>query len=150
MNKEQLIKNANSTIEYQRKLAAAGEDWAPADVIQAERMLELIELPFTEEEQRRLEEESKKVPFTKWNEVKDIKEKYGLSWNELKEIAKAMPFNASLRIKDIRKRSGLSQAKFAEKYGIPKRTLENWEQGSRECPEYVLSLLDRVVREDFG
>lgn len=50
----------------------------------------------------------------------------------------------------IRKRSGLSQAKFCEKYGIPKRTLENWEQGSRECPDYVLVLLDRVVREDFG
>lgn len=50
----------------------------------------------------------------------------------------------------IRKRSGLSQAKFAEKYGIPKRTIENWEGGQRECPDYVLSILDRVVREDFG
>lgn len=51
---------------------------------------------------------------------------------------------------EIRRRSGLSQAKFAEKYEIPKRTLENWEQGSRKCPEYVYNLLDRVVAEDFG
>ena len=54
------------------------------------------------------------------------------------------------RMLSIRKRSGLSQAKFAEKYGIPKRTLENWEQGSRECPEYLVKLLDRVVGEDFA
>lgn len=149
MNKEQLIENANRTIEYQRKLTAAGKDWEPSDVMEAERMLELVELPFTEEEQKRLDEVSKKVPFTNWNEVKDIKEKYGLSWNEIKLIARAMPFSTSIRIKDIRKRTGLSQAKFCEKYEIPKRTLENWEQGSRECPEYVYKLLDRVVGEDF-
>ena len=53
------------------------------------------------------------------------------------------------RIFNIRKRTGLSQAKFCEKYEIPKRTLENWEQGSRECPEYLIKLLDRVVKEDF-
>lgn len=49
----------------------------------------------------------------------------------------------------IRKRSGLSQAKFGEKYGIPKRTIESWEMGERECPGYVMSLLERVVKEDF-
>ena len=54
------------------------------------------------------------------------------------------------KILQIRKRSGLSQAKFCEKYEIPKRTLENWEQGSRECPEYLVKLLDRVVEEDFA
>ena len=54
------------------------------------------------------------------------------------------------KILQIRKRTGLSQAKFCEKYEIPKRTLENWEQGSRECPEYLCNLLDRVVTEDFG
>lgn len=53
-------------------------------------------------------------------------------------------------ILQIRKRTGLSQAKFCEKYEIPKRTLENWEQGSRECPEYLVKLLDRVVEEDFA
>lgn len=54
------------------------------------------------------------------------------------------------RMKAIRKRSGLSQAKFGEKYGIPKRTIESWEMGERECPGYVMSLLERVVKEDFG
>lgn len=52
-------------------------------------------------------------------------------------------------IKEIREYSGLSQAKFSEKYGIPKRSLENWESGSRKCPDYVISLLDRVVKSDM-
>lgn len=52
------------------------------------------------------------------------------------------------RAKAIRKTSGLTQAAFAERYGIPKRTIENWEGGQREAPAYVLDLLERVVSED--
>lgn len=52
------------------------------------------------------------------------------------------------RAKAIRKASGLTQAAFAERYGIPKRTIENWEGGQREAPAYVLDLLERVVSED--
>ena len=58
-----------------------------------------------------------------------------------------IPVNKALQ---IRKRTGLSQAKFGETYGIPKRTIESWEMGERECPGYVMSLLERVVNEDFG
>lgn len=53
-------------------------------------------------------------------------------------------------IKEIREYSGLSQAKFSEKYGIPKRSLENWESGSRKCPDYVVSLLERAVKSDMS
>lgn len=52
-------------------------------------------------------------------------------------------------IKEIREYSGLSQAKFSEKYGIPKRSLENWESGIRKCPGYVASLLERAVKADI-
>lgn len=52
-------------------------------------------------------------------------------------------------IKAIRAKSGLSQAAFAEKYNIPKRTIEGWEAGERECPVYVVELLKRAVEEDF-
>ena len=52
-------------------------------------------------------------------------------------------------IKEIREYSGLSQAKFSEKYGIPKRSLENWESGIRKCPGYVVSLLERAVKADI-
>ena len=53
-------------------------------------------------------------------------------------------------IKQIREYSGLSQSKFSEKYGIPKRTIENWESGIRKCPDYVISLLERVVESDMS
>lgn len=44
-------------------------------------------------------------------------------------------------IRELRRKTGLSQAKFAEKFGIPKRSIENWEQCKRSAPQYVLNLL---------
>ena len=52
-----------------------------------------------------------------------------------------------MTIKGIRALTGLSQSKFAERYGIPVRTLQGWELG-KKVPDYVLLLLERVVRED--
>ena len=52
-------------------------------------------------------------------------------------------------VKEIRKLTGLSQGKFANKYGLPVRTLQGWESGRRSAPEYVIKLLERVVREDL-
>lgn len=43
-------------------------------------------------------------------------------------------------IKEIRAHLGLSQVAFAERYGIPRRTLEDWERLGR-CPSYVVRLL---------
>lgn len=54
-----------------------------------------------------------------------------------------------MTIKEIRSLTGLSQAKFGEKYGIPKRTIEEWEADRRKPPEYVIKLLERVVKEDY-
>ena len=54
-----------------------------------------------------------------------------------------------MEVKELRMLSGLSQQAFSEKYGIPKRSIENWEGGKRNPPEYVISLLERVVREDI-
>ena len=53
-----------------------------------------------------------------------------------------------MKIKEIRKYSGLTQYAFSKKYNIPKRTLEGWESGKRNPPEYVFMLLERVVQED--
>ena len=52
-------------------------------------------------------------------------------------------------IKELRNLANLSQQAFSEKYGIPKRSIENWESGKRTPPEYVIKLLERVVKEDF-
>ena len=48
---------------------------------------------------------------------------------------------AHLTIRDIRAHTGLSQAAFAVRYCIPRRTVENWEAGDRQCADYVRLLL---------
>ena len=54
-----------------------------------------------------------------------------------------------MKFKEIRSFSGLSQQAFSEKYKIRKRTIENWEGGKRNPPEYVILLLERAVKEDI-
>lgn len=45
----------------------------------------------------------------------------------------------------LRKVTGLSQAAFASKYNIPKRTIEDWESSRRKYPQYVYTLLEHKV-----
>lgn len=53
-----------------------------------------------------------------------------------------------MNTKEIRAILGISRAEFARRYGIPIRTIENWDAGISQPPEWVLKLLERVVRED--
>lgn len=54
-----------------------------------------------------------------------------------------------MSIKEIRERTGLSQTKFANKYSIPVRTLQEWEQGRSNPPEYLINLLKRDTSNSF-
>lgn len=54
-----------------------------------------------------------------------------------------------MTIKELRTLTGLSQQGFADKYKIPKRTLQDWEYNKRTPPEYVVLLLKRAVLEDL-
>lgn len=54
-----------------------------------------------------------------------------------------------MTMKEIREYSGLTQQAFSDKYHIPKRSIENWEGGKRECPAYLTELLERVVKLDY-
>lgn len=53
-----------------------------------------------------------------------------------------------MNIKEIRAITGLTQSKFAEKYGLNKRTLQNWEGGANRPPQGFEKLLLRAVMED--
>ncbi len=48
-------------------------------------------------------------------------------------------------IKELRKMTGLSQARFAEKFRIPKGTLAHWEEGVRTPPDYVVYMITRII-----
>ena len=45
------------------------------------------------------------------------------------------------RLKAMRKECGMTQKEFAEYFGIPVRTLQDWERGVRHMPSYLLRLL---------
>lgn len=44
-------------------------------------------------------------------------------------------------LKALRSAYGLTRAELVALTGIPKRSIENWEGGSRSCPPYVLKLI---------
>ena len=52
-------------------------------------------------------------------------------------------------VKELREMSLMSQAELSRVTGIPKRTLENWEQGKRTPPIYVLKLLEYFVTNEL-
>lgn len=43
-------------------------------------------------------------------------------------------------LKAMRKEANMTQKEFAEYFGIPIRTVEDWERGVRHMPDYVLRL----------
>ena len=53
------------------------------------------------------------------------------------------------KVKEIRAKTGLSQAKFADAYHIPMRTLQDWERAVRTPPDYVIELLEFRVNADL-
>ena len=52
-------------------------------------------------------------------------------------------------IKELRRLSGKTRAAFARQYGIPQRTVENWEGEVNDPPAYVVDLLARAVVTDL-
>lgn len=53
-----------------------------------------------------------------------------------------------MNVKEIRAITGLSQRQFAEKYGLNKRTLQNWEGEANRPPQGFEKLLLRAVMDD--
>ena len=44
-------------------------------------------------------------------------------------------------IKDLRKELNMTQSEFGNMFGIPMRTIQEWESGRRKPPDYVLHLI---------
>ena len=49
-------------------------------------------------------------------------------------------------LKEVRKKLNMSQAEFADYFGIPKRTLQDWEYEKRRVPSYLLRLMIYKLR----
>ena len=51
---------------------------------------------------------------------------------------------AHASVKDLRQAAGLTQSQLAVRFGIPRRTVENWEAtgpNARTCPDYVRRMM---------
>lgn len=53
-------------------------------------------------------------------------------------------------VKELRKKMGMNRREFSDYYGIPYRTVQDWEAEKRELPEYLLRLMKyRAEVEDM-
>ena len=53
-----------------------------------------------------------------------------------------------MTIKQLRSLTKLSQSKFALAVGVPVRTIQQWEQGERNPPEYVVKLIEYYIKNE--
>lgn len=49
--------------------------------------------------------------------------------------------NSGDEIRRIRESTGMNRKEFAEYFGIPYRTITDWELGHRKMPDYLLRLI---------
>ena len=45
------------------------------------------------------------------------------------------------QVKELREQMGMTRVEFCEYFGIPYRTVQDWEAEKRELPDYVLRLM---------
>ena len=50
------------------------------------------------------------------------------------------------KIKELRESTGMNRKEFCEYFGIPYRTVTEWERGTRKMPDYVLRLLAYQIK----
>lgn len=53
-------------------------------------------------------------------------------------------------IRALRAETGLTQSAFGAALNIPRRTLQSWEMGERECPAYVIDLIAYRIKHDMN
>ena len=54
-----------------------------------------------------------------------------------------------MTLADIKEKYNLSIKEVSEKFGIPYRTVQNWSDGSRKAPEYVLNMMDIILKNNL-
>ena len=53
-----------------------------------------------------------------------------------------------MTFKELRQLSGMTQKEFAEYFGVSKRAVESWDEGTRNCPEYLLNLMEYKLTKE--
>ena len=50
------------------------------------------------------------------------------------------------KIIELRESTGMNRKEFCDYFGIPYRTVTEWERDNRHAPEYLLRLLEYYIR----
>ena len=53
-----------------------------------------------------------------------------------------------MTFKELRLLSGMNRADFAQYFELPYRTVQNWEYEERNCPIYLLKLMEYKLRNE--
>lgn len=49
-------------------------------------------------------------------------------------------------VRKMREESKMTRQEFSEYLGIPRKTIRNWEQGATKPVNYLLTLMEKVLR----
>lgn len=55
-----------------------------------------------------------------------------------------------MTFKELREKSGMNLTEFSKYFNIPYRTVQNWELGTRKCPDYLLDLMAYKLEKERG
>lgn len=53
-----------------------------------------------------------------------------------------------MEFKELLERSGMNTTQFANYFGIPRRTVQNWKLELANCPEYLLNLIEYKLKKE--
>lgn len=53
-----------------------------------------------------------------------------------------------MTFRELRRASGMTQREFAKYFGIPVRTIEDWDAGKAACASYLLSLIEYKLKKE--
>ena len=53
-----------------------------------------------------------------------------------------------MEFKDILQSTGMNPSEFARYFHIPPRTVQHWEAGTRNCPPYLLELMEYKLNNE--
>lgn len=49
---------------------------------------------------------------------------------------------------ELREKHPMPLTRLGERFGIPYRTLQNWRSGDRDCPPYIITMMDELLTID--
>lgn len=53
-----------------------------------------------------------------------------------------------LTFKELRQQSGMALKEYANYFGIPYRTVQDWEYGNRRCLPYIIDLMKYKLEKE--